>query len=112
MVLTPELISSRKSLAVQRTTTDANGDFTFAGVAPGDYHARLRVAPPAGAEEDPEFLMPYFGRGATVRATAGAPPRRSPASSNRDQSSLVYISSRSDPERQRREFWRPLQVLS
>jgi Carboxypeptidase regulatory-like domain len=73
VVLAPESPRRGNAQLYKRTTTDASGNFTFTGVAPGDYQAvALRAAPPAGAEEDPEFLMPYFGRGASVRATVGA----------------------------------------
>jgi hypothetical protein len=59
-------------LLYKRTTTDGAGNFTFTGVTPGDYQVlAFRVAIPTGAEEDQEYLMPHFGRGASVRATQG-----------------------------------------
>jgi len=73
VVLIPELPRRGNPLLYKRTITDASGTFAFNGVAPGDYQVlALRVAIPAGAEEDPEFLMPNFGRGAAVRATEGS----------------------------------------
>jgi hypothetical protein len=72
VVLVPEQPRRGNPMLYKRTTTDASGSFTFNGVAPGDYQVlALRLAPPAGAEEDVEYLMPYFGRGATVRGAPG-----------------------------------------
>jgi hypothetical protein len=72
VVLAPEPPRRANALLYKRTTTDGAGNFTFTGVTPGDYQVlAFRVAIPTGAEEDQEYLMPYFGRGASVRATQG-----------------------------------------
>jgi hypothetical protein len=72
VVLTPEPPRRGNALFYKRTSTDGNGNFTFTGVAPGNYQVlAFRVAIPTGAEEDEEYLMPHFGRGASVRATQG-----------------------------------------
>jgi hypothetical protein len=73
VVLTPEPPRRENALLYKRTVTDGAGNFTFTGVAPGDYQVlAFRLAIPTGAEEDREYLLPYFGRGASVRATQGA----------------------------------------
>ncbi|HET9942051.1 MAG TPA: carboxypeptidase-like regulatory domain-containing protein, partial [Terriglobia bacterium] len=72
VVLVPEAPRRGNSFLYKRTAADASGKFTFTGVAPGDYRVlALRVAPPTGAEEDPEYLMPFIGRGTAVRTTQG-----------------------------------------
>jgi len=73
VVLTPEPPRRGDPLLYKRTTTDGAGNFTFTGVAPGNYQVlAFRVAIPTGAEEDQEYLMPYFGKGTSVQATQGA----------------------------------------
>jgi hypothetical protein len=62
----------RTSVFYKRTTTNADGSFNLQGVAPGDYQLfAWPKAPAVGAEEDPIFMMPYAGRGASVRAVRG-----------------------------------------
>jgi hypothetical protein len=71
VVLVPDW-PRRNSVFYKRTTTDADGSFNLQGVAPGDYQLfAWPKAPPEGAEQDPIFMMPYAGRGATVRVAAG-----------------------------------------
>lgn len=72
VIVVPDAPRRANSLLYKRATTDANGAFSLQGIAPGDYHLfAWAVAPPQGAEEDARFLLPFEGRGTTVRATPG-----------------------------------------
>jgi hypothetical protein len=56
----------------KRVETNANGQFTLRGVAPGEYSIFAWSAlPPGQAEENSQFLAPFESRGTTVSVTAG-----------------------------------------
>jgi hypothetical protein len=66
--------AARRGIPVfyKRTEVDSRGQFTFRGVAPGDYKIFAWSAlPPGQPEENPQFLAPYEARGSTVTAAAG-----------------------------------------
>jgi hypothetical protein len=73
VVVVPDWTRRGNSLFYRRMPTDANGEFRFSGIAPGEYQLyAFGVAPPPGAEESADFMASYTGRGVTLRATAGA----------------------------------------
>ena len=73
VVVVPDWIRHGNSIFYRRVTSDANGQFTVSGIAPGEYQIfAFAAAPPAGAEEDADFMAQYVGKGLSVRATAGA----------------------------------------
>jgi hypothetical protein len=73
VVVVPDWLRHGNSIFYRRVTSDANGQFTMNGIAPGEYQIfAFADAPPAGAEEDADFMAQYVGKGLTVRATAGA----------------------------------------
>jgi hypothetical protein len=56
----------------KRAITDPNGQFTFRGVAPGEYKLFAWVSPPPGqAEENAQFISTYEGRGTAASVTPG-----------------------------------------
>jgi hypothetical protein len=72
VVIVPDITRRANPLAYKRATTDANGEFTLRGIAPGEYQLfAWSVAPPQGAEENARFLAPYEGKGTIVRITRG-----------------------------------------
>jgi hypothetical protein len=73
VVVVPDWIRHGNSIFYRRVTSDANGQFTVSGIAPGEYQIfAFAAAPPTGAEEDADFMAQYVGKGLSVRATAGA----------------------------------------
>jgi hypothetical protein len=72
-VLIPDLALRGNSLLYKSAQTDAKGQVVIRGVAPGEYQIfAWKRPPPAAAVQDPRFMSTYFGRGATVKVTAGA----------------------------------------
>jgi hypothetical protein len=72
VVLVPDSQRRANGLLYKRVTTDAEGNFTIKGVAPGEYQTfSWRVGPPIGAEQNQDFMAPYAGRGTTIRAAQG-----------------------------------------
>jgi hypothetical protein len=64
--------SSRNRLDLYRTaTSDQDGRFTFANVAPGDYKILAWEDVPRGAYTDPAFLKNYEDRGRTITLDKG-----------------------------------------
>jgi hypothetical protein len=64
--------ASRNRLDLYRTTTsDQDGRFTFANVAPGDYKILAWEDVPRGAYTDPAFLKNYEERGRAITVDKG-----------------------------------------
>jgi hypothetical protein len=73
VILVPEWARRGNSMLYKRGTAGADGRFALQGISPGDYQMfAWRVAPPAGAEQDSEFLTRFTGRGTWVRANVDA----------------------------------------
>jgi len=73
IVLVPEWARRGNSMLYKRGTAGADGRFAIQGISPGDYQMfAWRAAPPAGAEQDSEFLTRFTGKGTWVRANVDA----------------------------------------
>jgi len=67
VVLVPAPARRSNPQLYKRTTTDANGQFTIRGVAPGDYKIFAFSAMPQNqAEENAQFIATYESRGTAV----------------------------------------------
>jgi hypothetical protein len=53
-------------------TSDAKGNFTITGIAPGEYKLFSWVTVPGTAYMNAEFIMPYEEFGKSVRLAEGA----------------------------------------
>lgn len=73
IVLIPQSPRRANSLLYKRATAPAaTGQFTLAGIAPGEYKIFAWENSPNGAEENAEFLDRYETRGKVVTVSAGA----------------------------------------
>jgi hypothetical protein len=72
VVLVPPT-ARRQNLALYKAaTSDAKGNFTITGIAPGEYKLFSWVTVPGNAWMNAEFMMPYEEFGKSVRLTEGA----------------------------------------
>ena len=72
VTLIPAVAHRGNSQLYKRATTDANGQFTFRGVVPGEYKVfAWSAAPPGQAEENAQFISNYEGRGVAASIPAG-----------------------------------------
>jgi hypothetical protein len=73
VTLVPSGVQRSNLLLYRGVGTNAEGQFTIRGVAPGDYKLfAWQPNPLAGAEESSQFLSEYESRGTPVRVTAGS----------------------------------------
>jgi hypothetical protein len=71
VVLIPSPPRRQNSILYRRVIANADtGQFTLNGVAPGEYRLFAWQKPPAGAEENEEFLSKYQNRGQAATVTA------------------------------------------
>lgn len=74
VVLIPDGLRRGASFLYKRSSADASGHFTIRGVAPGAYKIFAWTALPEGsAEENPDFIAPFDGRGTAVTVDVSAP---------------------------------------
>ena len=72
VVAVPDFPRRKNAAFYKRTTTDARGQFTIQGLAPGEYQLfALPGPPPQGAEEDPAFLGVFESRSTRISAVPG-----------------------------------------
>jgi hypothetical protein len=62
----PDIARRANAMLYKRVTTDANGDFSIRGLAPGEYQLFAWDVLPQGAEQDSRFFAIYEGKGITV----------------------------------------------
>jgi hypothetical protein len=62
----PDIARRANAMLYKRVTTDANGEFSIRGLAPGEYQLFAWDVLPQGAEQDSRFLAIYEGKGITV----------------------------------------------
>jgi hypothetical protein len=72
VVLTPNRTGVLRPDLYKLETSDIDGQFSIAGVAPGDYRIYAWEQLEQGAYFDPEFMSRFEGRGTPVQVTAGS----------------------------------------
>jgi hypothetical protein len=74
VVLVPSMALRQNLQLYKRATSNANGEFSFRGIAPGEYKLFAWPSPPPGqAEENAQYLAPFESRGTTVNVMTGGP---------------------------------------
>jgi hypothetical protein len=70
VVLVPPIHRRKNVMYYDRATIDANGRFTFTGIAPGEYKVFAFEQLLDGAEQNPEFIARYETLGQSVTVTS------------------------------------------
>ena len=72
VVVVPQFSRRRNPLFYSRTTAGSSGEFTFEGLAPGEYKVFAFEQLPDTAEQNPEFIARYETLGQSVTVNSGA----------------------------------------
>jgi hypothetical protein len=72
VVLVPPTARRQNMALYKAATSDAKGNFTITGIAPGEYKLFSWVTVPGTAYMNAEFIMPYEEFGKSVRLAEGA----------------------------------------